>query len=194
MTCAVALKEWQIVVDALAAGEQLLLLRKGGIRDRRGTFQPEHREFLLYPTLEHQHPEMIRPEFRGRMKTPGGDSQGSPCVILKVYAGVALGLPVSDVKSLAGLEGYHVWTSEFLTQRMSYKPQLPLWAMVIRAYRLKRPVSHPAHPDYAGCKSWVPLTAPIPVEGIQPVVDNQKFRQALEKIHAQLMDARVNSR
>jgi len=33
-----AFKEWQVIVDALAVGEQSLLLRKGGIAEGRGGF------------------------------------------------------------------------------------------------------------------------------------------------------------
>ena len=35
-----AFKEWHVVVEALAAGEQILLLRKGGIAEGRGGFDP----------------------------------------------------------------------------------------------------------------------------------------------------------
>ncbi|MGV3757322.1 MAG: DUF1802 family protein [Verrucomicrobiota bacterium] len=47
----VAFKEWAIVVDALGRGEQIILLRKGGISEGRGGFQVEHPQFLFWPTL-----------------------------------------------------------------------------------------------------------------------------------------------
>src|SRR3954465_5772349 len=59
-TLSVALKEWQIVCDALASGRQILLLRKGGILEAIGGFELEHREFLLFPTFVHQNCEMIK--------------------------------------------------------------------------------------------------------------------------------------
>ena len=56
-----AFKEWAIVVDALGRGEQILILRKGGIAEGRGGFKPEHERFLLFPTLFHQQRESVLP-------------------------------------------------------------------------------------------------------------------------------------
>ena len=50
----VAFKEWAITVRALAEGEQLLTLRKGGIREENKHFEIEHDRFFLYPTFDHQ--------------------------------------------------------------------------------------------------------------------------------------------
>ena len=47
----VALKEWAVTVRALAEGEQLLTLRKGGIREEHKHFEIEHDRFFLYPTF-----------------------------------------------------------------------------------------------------------------------------------------------
>ena len=189
ITSDVALKEWAVVAEALGAGEQLLLLRKGGIRDPKGAFQLEHREFLLYPTWEHQseHPETrVRPEFRECYKklfTPPSSIQGIP---IKVYAGVAYCAPVQDPQRFAGLEKYHIWTPEFIQERMKYRPQSPMLAVVLRAYQLKKEILHPVRPEYAGCKSWVPLSPPLPIGEAVPVVDNQRFRKALEEISGRL--------
>jgi hypothetical protein len=50
----IAFKEWAVVVDALGRGEQVLILRKGGIREQRGEFQADHHEFWLFPTRYHE--------------------------------------------------------------------------------------------------------------------------------------------
>jgi hypothetical protein len=61
-----AFKEWAVVVDALLRGEQILILRKGGLREGRGGFQIEHSEFLLFPTLFHQQRESVIPTAQAR--------------------------------------------------------------------------------------------------------------------------------
>lgn len=48
-----ALKEWAVVVDALGSGQQIILLRKGGLREGPGGFAVAQPEFLLFPTLFH---------------------------------------------------------------------------------------------------------------------------------------------
>ncbi len=49
-----AFKEWAIVVDALGRGEQIIVLRRGGLAESRGGFRLEHSRFLVFPTLFHQ--------------------------------------------------------------------------------------------------------------------------------------------
>ena len=67
----IALKEWAITVDALASGEQILLMRKGGIHEESKDFRIIHDEFLLYPTYEHQRPCLLytSPSPRDRQKS-----------------------------------------------------------------------------------------------------------------------------
>src|ERR1700740_3298907 len=54
-----AFKEWAIIVDALGRGEQIVILRKGGISEGRGGFKVEQPRFLLFPTLFHQQRESV---------------------------------------------------------------------------------------------------------------------------------------
>ena len=64
----IAFKEWAVTVRALAEGEQLLTLRKGGIREPDKHFSLEHDRFFLYPTFDHQRNDLVReshhPELR----------------------------------------------------------------------------------------------------------------------------------
>lgn len=180
----IALKEWAVIVDAIGKGEQLLLLRKGGIADPGEGFQLKSREFFLYPTLEHQKEDQLRPQFRDRVKKLAPDSGST--VNFQVYAGVALQKEVKDFSVLAGLEKYHLWSKEFFEQRKAYKPELPTQLLVVRAYVLRKPVAHPVKPEYAGCKSWVELGDPIPVENAEPVWDNRRFVDVLNEIDSVL--------
>ena len=64
----IAFKEWAVTVRALSEGEQLLTLRKGGIREEDKHFELEHEQFFLYPTFDHQRNDLVReshhPELR----------------------------------------------------------------------------------------------------------------------------------
>jgi hypothetical protein len=55
----VSLKEWAPVAAALGAGEQTILLRKGGIREPR--FTPEAKQFFLFPTSFHTTGQLLKP-------------------------------------------------------------------------------------------------------------------------------------
>jgi len=56
----IAFKEWAVTVRALAEGEQLVTLRKGGIREPDKHFALEHERFFLYPTFDHQRCDLVR--------------------------------------------------------------------------------------------------------------------------------------
>ena len=60
----------------LAEGEQLVTLRKGGIREPDKHFELEHERFFLYPTFDHQRNDLVReshqPELRGRSRRACG--------------------------------------------------------------------------------------------------------------------------
>ena len=62
--CGVALKEWAVFVTALEQGSQILLLRKGGIREEGKDFRPLYQEFVMYPTYEHQREALIKKPYR----------------------------------------------------------------------------------------------------------------------------------
>ena len=66
-----ALKEWAVVVAALARGDQFFLLRKGGIAEGKHGFELQHREFLFFPTWEHQHADWVRPEYGSLFDSSG---------------------------------------------------------------------------------------------------------------------------
>ncbi len=64
--CPWSLKEWAVTIEALDRGEQILLVRKGGIREKE--FKVEHEEFFLYPSFEHQKPELLKPQYQGELQ------------------------------------------------------------------------------------------------------------------------------
>ena len=77
----IAFKEWAVTVRALAEGEQLVTLRKGGIREPNKHFEVEHDRFFLYPTFDHQRRDLVReshpPELR-RALEEGVWAEGEP--------------------------------------------------------------------------------------------------------------------
>ena len=64
--CSTALKEWALVGQALLRGEQLVLIRKGGLIEPGSSgFTVRSPVFLFYPTFEHQTVNYVREPFRG---------------------------------------------------------------------------------------------------------------------------------
>src|ERR1700742_2182632 len=89
-TTSPALKEWSAVVHALLDGRQRVLLRKGGIREKR--FDVAAQEFLLFPTVAHSHAERVRPEHRDLLAAAAADSTDDHLIVGAAGKGyVALG-------------------------------------------------------------------------------------------------------
>ena len=59
-----ALKEWAAIVHALLEGEQIIDVRKGGLREDGRHFDVSARRLWLYPTAEHQRAELLKPAYR----------------------------------------------------------------------------------------------------------------------------------
>ena len=182
----VALKEWDTVCRALGSGRQMLLLRKGGISESGGgEFQVEHREFLLFPTFLHQNLNMLKPTDRGDY-APLNEEPGE--VALAAAGVVADVIQLKSRDQMNRIDDEHVWTAPLLDMRFNYRPENPLYLLIIRAYRLHAPVTIVNTPAYAGCKSWVPLESSIETGDALPVLDDVKFevrrRSIVERIGA----------
>ncbi|OBK47337.1 DUF1802 family protein [Mycobacterium kubicae] len=152
-----ALKEWSAAVHALLDGRQSVLLRKGGIGEKR--FTVAAREFLLFPTVAHSHTERVRPEHRDLVAEAAADSTDSD-LTLRAAAKVVAALPVNRPEGLDKIEDLHIWTAESVrADRLDFRPKHKLAVLVVSAIPLVQPVRFSRTPEYAGCRSWVELPA-----------------------------------
>lgn len=178
-----ALKEWQVAVQALEQGEQVLLLRKGGIRETEGKFAVEHDRVLLYPTYEHQQPRFLKPEYADLVEPvasgwhPDTIRIGSWAIITEIFQ-------VTNAERVADLSLYHIWTAEFIAERLKWKPSQPLYVLLLRTYRLNHAQQIDYSPEYGGCRSWIDLVMPIDLEDSQVVLSDREYAQQVERIRA----------
>ena len=98
-----AFKEWAIVVDALGRGEQILILRKGGISEGRDGFRLEHSQFLLFPTLFHQQRESVIAAAQERYDQIAPRLPSPEIVRVEFFAEVAHSLSAIGFKVLVDL-------------------------------------------------------------------------------------------
>lgn len=176
-----ALKEWSAVVAALLRGRQRILLRKGGIHEKR--FEVAADEFLLFPTAVHSHAERVRPEHRDLLTAAVGDSTGDQ-VLVRAAAKVVARLPVERPEALEDISDLHIWTAESVrADRLDFRPRHRLTALVVQVFPLTAPVRFARSPDYAGCNSWVRLPIADPELG-DPVLTTEQ----LEAVTARVRD------
>ncbi|MBY0441004.1 MAG: DUF1802 family protein [Mycobacteriaceae bacterium] len=178
MRTAVALKEWGAAVHALLQGRQCVLLRKGGIGEKR--FEIAAREFMLFPTIAHSHAERIRPEHRDLLAAAAADSTEHH-VVLRAAAKVVDALPVCRPEGLAAIEDLHIWTTESVrADRLNFRPRHRLVVLVVSVIPLVAPVRLARNSDYAGCASWVHV--PITPMLAAPVCDEESLRRVAARV------------
>ena len=175
----VALKEWATVCRALESGRQIVLLRKGGIYESGGEFEVDHPEFLLFPTYLHQNLKMLKPEAHAGFEPHTAEPDRVRLSAVGVVTDI---LPVESRAQVDAIDAEHVWTAPLIDMRFSYKPQNPLYLLLVRAFRLREPVAVENTPAYAGCKSWVPLEQEVATGTALPVMDDVKYEMRRGRI------------
>lgn len=181
-----ALKEWASVIEALKTGGQVLLLRKGGIAEKGGVFRVEQQEFSLYPTFLHQDKEYIRPEFHAIFDRVLEEAAAIGRVRIDSYAVVEQVIQATDLARLHKYESSHIWTPAYIDLRYQYKPENPLYVLLVRVHRLPRPVEFEETDAYRGCKSWVTLDFEIETAGRTPVLSDEAFAERTRAIQETL--------
>jgi hypothetical protein len=171
-TLQVALKEWDTVCRAVCEGRQMILLRKGGILEAIGGFEIEHRQFLLFPTFLHQNLAMLKVADQAGFVAA---SEEPAQITMTCGATVSDIVQLKNREQMDALDDQHVWTSPLIDMRYNYRPKNPLYLLVVKAFKLIEPVTVPNTPEYAGCKSWVPLKAPVTFQA-SPVMSEESFQ------------------
>jgi hypothetical protein len=173
----IALKEWAIAIDALEAGEQIVIMRKGGIIEETRDFELQSNAFFLYPTYEHQKKELLKTAYQSRLdEILMTSNPQETSVKLTSYAKVSADVEVNNQEELNRLFPYHIWTEHFAEERLRWKRTKPLHVLVLRVYKLEEPLEIPVMAEYNGCKSWIQLQTEM-TEAIsyKPVLPEAEF-------------------
>lgn len=173
-----ALKEWSAAVHALLDGRQTVLLRKGGIHEKR--FEVAASRFLLFPTVAHSHAERVRPEHRELLGPAAADSTDGD-VVLRAAARVVAAVEVNRPQKLEEIAPLHIWTADSVrADRLDFRPRHRLTVLVVSAAPLTEPVRLVRTPDYRGCSSWVQL--PVRPEWAAPVHDDATLLEIAARV------------
>jgi len=173
-----ALKEWSVAIDALANGETILLLRKGGIKENSGKFSAAAEKVVLLPTFEHQKPELLKPQYKSAV-APVEKGWHPDTITLKAWAQITDIFLTDEADKVAALTPFHIWQANLAQERLKWKPKQPLYVMALRAYRFPEPVVMPWYEAYGGCKSWVEMGEEIEAKGREAIAEPDYTQQVL---------------
>ena len=161
----IAFKEWAAICEALACGRQRLILRKGGIHEDGGSFRPEHGQFWLYPTHFHEQQQAgIKLGEHTILETAEANRAPAGFVRISHFVDVTSVDYLRDLDELLKLEAEHIWSEATVRQRFAYRTP-GLYVLRVNVFRAAEAIEIPEEPDYAGCKTWVPLKMELPTAG-----------------------------
>lgn len=181
-----AFKEWAVIVDALGLGEQIVILRKGGISEGRGGFKMEYPRFLLFPTLFHQQRESVIPAAQIRYDEISPAFPPADKLRLQYYAEVAAVRELESLDKAMALRGQHVWRDEVIAERFEWGRDKAIFALAVRVYHLPQAKELPMLPAYGGCKSWIEVEREIVTDGATPVLSESAFAEKLSLFQSAL--------
>ena len=188
-----AFKEWLIVVDALGHGEQIIILRKGGLSEGRGGFKIGHSRFLLFPTLFHQQRESVVSSAQLRFDEIASGYPHKDCVRVEFFCELAGWQRLDSLAAAERLRGQHIWREEVIAQRFDWGNEKSILALAVRVFRVPEVVELPMLQPYRGCKSWIALAQDISLARAIPVLSDTGFAEKLTEFRDALEMAHVSS-
>ncbi len=102
-------------------------------------------------------------------------------VRIRAWAEVAAHYTITDRRALDALSPFYVWTPDYAEKRLDWKRRHPLHVLLLRTYRIPRPVTVRVKDEYGGCMSWVEIQRDLSFEGV-PVLCDEEFDRAAEAI------------
>ena len=166
-----------MVVQALLEGEQILDLRKGGLREAGRHFTVQSRRIWLYPTIEHQHATLLKPAYQRWVASTVAGAPVDRAIRIEGWADIVGVATVTEPEVLDALDGKVIWAREYVETRFRWKARDPLQVLALRVHRLDDPITVPFREEYGGCTSWVDLDElpdPMSVPS-QPAVSDAVF-------------------
>lgn len=181
---AVALKEWAVTCDALARGEQIVLLRGERLETRGGgpgSLPREH--FWLYPTREDQEPGAVADPYRDRIRALDALGREDGRVRLQYAASAEHVGRIADRDRLMALDSHHTLNRTAVERRLRGAGPGGLLFMVLRVYRREDAVVVEEDDELRAARGWIRLGDAGPArldrsrleETMTPVIPDDRF-------------------
>ena len=172
-----ALKEWATVVKALEAGDQNIILRKGGILETASGFKLDAKKFLLFPTFEHQSLKNLKPQFQEYLQEAKKNTPSNGQNKISSYAEVIAEADLSSQEKINSLSPLHIWSDSYIKERVNWMPEKPIKAVFLKVFKFPEK-EIPLKDEYQGCKSWININEDL-APG-EPVLSESELQSKLK--------------
>lgn len=175
-----------MLVDAMARGEIIALIRKGGIREQRAGFAVRHHRFLLYPTFFHERESELAPRFLPELEASHAHRPPEGMIRLRYVADAVAVWRVAELERLRAIEMEHGLAWSAVASRFTYRGTPGVHVVAARVAQLANDVEIPEVRRYGGCVSWVALDDEIDVADATAVVPPESLAQRLAHLRTAL--------
>ncbi|HTE47186.1 MAG TPA: DUF1802 family protein [Gemmatimonadaceae bacterium] len=181
-----ALKEWAVLVDAMARGDIIAMVRKGGIREQRAGFSVRHERFVLYPTFFHEKENDLAPRFIRDLADSHARRPADGTIRIEYVADVIGVWQVMELDRLRAIESDHGLAWSAVESRFHYKNKPGVQVVAVRVSRLAEPAIVPEIKRYQGCVSWVELDGAVDLTNATPMLDDASLITRLAALRSAL--------
>ena len=115
--------------------------------------------------------------------TSGAPVQQPDRVRIRAWAEVADHFTIADPRCVDALSPFYVWTPDYAEKRLGWRRHQPLHVLLLRTYRIPRPVTVKVKDEYTAAQAWIELQRELPFEGT-PVLSDAEFERASEEIRS----------
>ena len=175
-----ALKEWAAVISAIGSGDQILLLRKGGIAEP--AFDVEATRFYLLPTYLHQKEKQFKPSSLDHFTRTDRGNVNPPQLPVEVWCETRKTWQVSSLEKLLKLDPFLIFTSETILERFRFRADQAVHVVAVRGFVLPSWQMVASRDEYAGCRSWVSVDEEIDTDGSTPALSDDAFGKRLREV------------
>lgn len=176
-----ALAEWEVTCDALARGEQILLLRDDRLEEgeeaEAGPASLPHEAFWLYPTSSGQDPSEVADPYRDRIRALEELDRADGRIRLQFAATVEHVERIADRDRLLALDGNHTLGRGAVERRLRAAGAGGLLFLVLRTYRRESAVVVEESPETRDAAGWVRVDA-----GDRAAIDRTRVEEEMSPV------------
>ena len=170
-----ALKEWAVTCDALARGEQILLLRADRLEsDGTGPGSLPREAFWLYPTVEGQSASEVADPYRDRIRALDALKRDDGRVRLQVAATAEHVERIADRDRLMALDGHHTLHRSAVDRRLDDAGPDGLLLVILRIYSRESAVLAQETREMREAGGWVPVQG-----GGEAAIDRARVEESM---------------
>ena len=114
----------------------------------------------------------------------GAPLQQPDRVRIRAWAEVTDHFTIVDPRCVDALSPFYVWTPDYAEKRLGWRGRQPLHVLLLRTYRIPRPVTVKVKDEYTGPERLDRAAARTARSRARPVLSDAEFERASEEIRA----------